>query len=107
MSERKPKPSFVYAFACSDGPAGPVKIGMTDNVQSRLGQIRTSCPFPVTLLHATKLPSRAHADHLEASMHEFYSARWLCGEWFHLDHDIVVQNMRGTERSLQPKDPQS
>lgn len=72
-------PTYLYAIG---NPNGPVKIGISDNPRGRLAQFQTSCPFPITLLHAEPCESRdiAYAD--ERFLHRHLKENHLYGEWF-------------------------
>jgi predicted GIY-YIG superfamily endonuclease len=80
--------NFIYVIGRQDGP---VKVGVTSNPQSRLGQIRTGCPFHVELLHAEPMLSRAHALQHEADFHAVYEEKRLNGEWFDIDAELAIE----------------
>jgi hypothetical protein len=68
---------MIYFIQC--GKNGPIKIGQTDNdVQSRLNQLQTGCPYELKLLWVYT----GH-DYSEAQIHAVLSKERIRGEWFH------------------------
>jgi len=76
------KPVSLYVIGREDGP---VKIGISSDVGSRLTTIQTSCPFKVSLFHEETVASRQDALRHEREIHEVYAERRLHGEWFDMD----------------------
>lgn len=75
---------YIYAIGNEDGP---VKIGITYELGGRLRALRTSCPFPIEIIHAERMPSRSKARRMETVIHAVYREKRLCGEWFSIDAD--------------------
>lgn len=67
----------IYVFSLSPTWDGPVKIGMSQNVQSRLGQIRNGCPYPVYLIDHC-----IGSKELEQEFHRRCRHARIRGEWF-------------------------
>lgn len=68
--------SDVVYFARA-GHGGPVKIGTTSKLCSRLEQIQTGCPFEIDLIGI-----RPGGRDLEFSYHRRFALHRLAGEWF-------------------------
>lgn len=64
---------------CPHGAKNPgrIKIGKTNNPQSRLSALKTGSPFPVKLLAACDWP-----DEVERLIHAAFKDQRLHGEWF-------------------------
>jgi hypothetical protein len=87
---------YIYVF-CFYGrlnePMGPVKIGITSNVVSRLAGVQTGQHQRLHALAAFNTPNREIARQMEASFHlEFASGRRE-GEWFDLAPITVLEKM--------------
>lgn len=66
-----------------------IKIGITENVRTRMHQFKTCSPDPLTLLAEIPMPSRDAALILENMLHgKFYKTR-VRGEWFKRDARIL------------------
>lgn len=73
---------YVVGRKASPWPqAGPTKIGMAGNPQSRLSNLQTSCPFPIDLYATLNLP-RELAAVTEQLAHEAFDSHRMQGEWF-------------------------
>lgn len=70
---------YVYAIGRSNGP---IKIGVTSNLVSRLAGIQTGCFFHAELIFFVSVSKRQHALEIEKSFHSDYSSLRLSGEWF-------------------------
>jgi len=69
---------FIYLIRCE----GFIKIGVSEDVDSRLGTISVCNPYPVTLDHVFALPSAKDAFHVERNIHNALSRYHHKGEWF-------------------------
>lgn len=79
LSERLRPPKvgrFVY-FIQMGNEFGPIKIGVTGDVELRLTKMRTFSPYPLTLLAC--IPG--YTSH-ESTLHELFADHRLEGEWF-------------------------
>lgn len=57
---------------------GKIKIGISDDVTRRMGEIQAMCPVPLELVDTLE-----HSDfEMEATMHRLSSLHWSHGEWF-------------------------
>lgn len=76
-ADGKSKDRKVFVYFLSAEEAGVVKIGVTDDLDRRIGSITRMSPLPLELLLA--IPG----DHkVESQMHERFKAQRLHGEWF-------------------------
>ena len=85
--------TYLYAIG---NPSGPVKIGISDNPEGRLAQFRTSCPFPIQLLHAEPCESREIAFSDEQFLHRHLKENKLWGEWFDVPGHMGIEHVRIT-----------
>jgi hypothetical protein len=78
----------VYVIGVGDCP---VKIGLADNIASRLSTLQVGCPDELVLHHSVKLPW-AIAQDVETAAHRELRDRNRRGEWFdiHFAEAIVV-----------------
>lgn len=66
------------------GRDGPIKIGDTDNVKSRIRQLQTVMPWPLTLLRV--LPSLCHNT---AAIYAHFARARMRGEWFYPTRELL------------------
>jgi hypothetical protein len=64
--------------------AGPVKVGISNNVSARLRGLQTACPYPLQLVHAFLAPDRTIAKSVESAFHHVLREHRTSGEWFDL-----------------------
>lgn len=78
---------YVYLIARREGDRliAPVKVGITNNLGSRLSAIQTSCPFPISLVHSLNFQRRSMARHVEKGFHQVQSSSRAYGEWFDME----------------------
>lgn len=84
---------YVIAVDRPDQPAGPVKVGVTRNVGSRLGSLQTGCPFPLKVVHIFPVPDRDIALGAERAFHTVLKKHRMSGEWFDLSPKAAVEFM--------------
>jgi hypothetical protein len=93
--------TYLYIM-CFEGrphePLGPVKVGITSNVQSRLASVQTGCHRRLAVLAALPIPDRENARRVEAEIHKLGIHWRLEGEWFDLDPIIVLEVACGVYR---------
>ncbi len=73
---------YVFAHKSEAGMVGPVKIGISKDVNARLSTIRTSCPYPIDLAYVFECQNRDIARNIEQSFHQVQSDKRTHGEWF-------------------------
>lgn len=64
-----------------------VKIGMSDNPQSRLASLQTGNHLELGIWFSHEFPNAAQ---VEAALHVRFAATHLRGEWFYLTHDQLT-----------------
>lgn len=86
--------SYVYVIAVGgeDGPfQSPVKIGMTDNPDARLADIRPCSPLGISFSFLHRTSSREVARSLERAAHGFFRDQLISYEWFDVDPDLAAE----------------
>lgn len=68
----------LYFIQGQNTPGGPIKIGLANNVDSRLRDIQACSPIPLHVLHKLSGASRE----VETSLHVRFGKDRLHGEWF-------------------------
>lgn len=94
--------SRVYVFSAGEF----IKIGIAENVVTRLQVTRTHCPLPVELAYQSEPMRRWLAKELERDAHARLEPFWVTGEWFRIgvsDAVPVVEEIAGL-RPLSPED---
>lgn len=81
--------TFVYAIGSEDGP---VKFGITTNLESRLRSLQTGSPQKLELIWVFTVPEREAALAMERRIHEVASRR-LAGEWFDIDAVVAFEHL--------------
>lgn len=84
---------YIIAVARPGEPMGPVKIGITSSVKSRLATLQTACPYPLKLVHAFTAPDIDSARSVEKAFHEVQARHRSYGEWFNLSPIVALQLM--------------
>ena len=69
--------SYLYLIECE----GLHKIGIANDVRSRLAQLQTGNPFPLKVVLCFEF---GNASPIEQSLHQKFSAKRHVGEWFEL-----------------------
>ncbi len=70
--------TFVYAIRCGDW----IKIGVASNIESRMGAMRTNCPYPLALVGSRRFPNASAALRVEKLLHQELAGQRHMGEWF-------------------------
>jgi hypothetical protein len=86
MNEREPIVYFIQA-----GDAGPIKIGTTLNLTSRLSELQCGCPDELRVLGS--IPG-SHA--LESELHARFATHRYRGEWFVATRNLLNYIKRHT-----------
>lgn len=80
---------YVYLIKSSKA----LKIGVSDNPQTRLTGLQTSNPERLELIYTIQCQNRDDALRLESILHRRYQQDLLNGEWFNLDPDAVISDL--------------
>jgi hypothetical protein len=96
------KTCCVYVIGkITDGlMTGPSKIGISNNLSSRLATIQTSCPFKIDYAYMFECPEREWALALERSFHVTQRALKIQGEWFDIEPLLAVHLLCISYRAL-------
>jgi len=87
------KESVVYFIQSERG--GPVKIGISTNVQGRLASLQTGFPYPLKVLATTP-----GGEGIEKGLHDIFAEHRLSGEWFKPEKelmDLITRLMNGED----------
>ena len=81
-------------------PEGPVKIGYTKDLRSRIGAIKTGYPHPMDFIEHMEMPPKEDGLSIERAMHSALKDHRLRGEWFDItgEHAVDVGNKIMEER---------
>lgn len=82
----------VYFIA--DDFDGPVKIGISSNIDRRIPQLQTGNPRPLKLMGFIKTETREEDFELEREFHKIYRVKNISGEWFCLHPNEVLDAIR-------------
>ena len=77
----------AFLYAIRSGSTSAVKIGITNDVQSRMKKMQTNNPLPLRLVTMIAIPEAANA---ERHIHQYCARYHIRGEWFDIDHDSDV-----------------
>lgn len=72
-------------YFIQQGDAGPIKIGWSKNVRSRLAGLQTANPYPLRLLLVLDGEERD-----ERRLHDWFGTERLNGEWFKSDGEVAA-----------------
>ncbi|BEV44788.1 GIY-YIG nuclease family protein [Afipia carboxidovorans] len=81
---------YVIAFKKDGVFSGPVKVGYTKNLESRLKSIQTGCPGAIDFAYVFEMPNKEAARYLEGSFHGTQSERRAHGEWYDCEPVIAI-----------------
>ena len=74
--------STYCIYFIQQGGKGPIKVGMTSDVDARINSLQTANPYKLTLIKRIYARSKAHAVQLERYVHRCFSYARMDGEWF-------------------------
>lgn len=78
-----------YVYFISDGEY--LKIGISNNPESRLRTLQTSNARPLEIIHVIPTHSKESALSLEGQLHDRLAEHRLSGEWFNMDGYEAIQ----------------
>lgn len=82
--------TFVYIIGAQDGP---VKVGITTSLLSRLRSLQTGSSHKLELLYVYTALTRADAVKMEQWFHEVHAENRLEGEWFDLSAELAIEGL--------------
>lgn len=74
--------------------SGAIKIGIADSVDRRLQSLQTGNHELLTVVYSLKVGSREIALAMERLFHERYAADSVRGEWFFVDTERLIDDIR-------------
>lgn len=80
--------THLYVIGRADGP---VKVGISTSLRSRLAILQTGCPFRLSVLHSREFSSQKEAFEHEQAFHRDLAEYRLVGEWFKLDASTAIE----------------
>lgn len=86
-----PNSCCVYVIVAT---SGAVKIGITSNVDTRLKELQTGNHEQLSVLYKLEVANRTIATAIESLLHDRYARHALRGEWFSVDADRLVEDIR-------------
>jgi len=72
-----------------------VKVGIAENVESRLQVLRTHCPLPASLEYCSKPMARPLAKRVEALCAYELADKAVRGEWYECSPEEVIEKIKG------------
>jgi predicted GIY-YIG superfamily endonuclease len=84
------KQHVIYVIGRQEGP---VKVGITSAIDSRLAAIQTGCHFEIDLFYYRACRDRDHALMHERNFHRDYAHKRLAGEWFDFGPDYAADGI--------------
>lgn len=86
------KKAGYFVYFISDGQF--VKIGISNDVDKRLGDLQVGNPKPLTVLFSVPVRNKKDALELEYRLHNVYHQFARCGEWFDILNYINVEEFQ-------------
>lgn len=86
------KKAGYFVYFISDGQF--VKIGISNDVMKRLGDLQVGNPKPLTVLFSVPVRNKKDALELEYRLHNVYREFARCGEWFDILNYIKVEEFQ-------------
>ena len=83
----------LVVYFVQSGTDGPIKIGSSEDLASRLSTLQTGCAEPIRLLGAVRVSDPV----VERRLHRHLSEHRLRGEWFapHPDVFAALERLSG------------
>lgn len=79
----------IELYLISEGPSGPVKVGVSKDCGNRAKELQTGNARPLSLVAAWRM-DRAEAFRTERELREELEDRALVGEWFSLGDEFML-----------------
>ncbi len=84
--------NFLYLIGTVNGP---VKVGVTTNLRSRLMSLQTGCHFRLDIFGLWPFQTAEQAKWHERAFHDENQDQRLKGEWFSMDAFAAVDHIVG------------
>ncbi len=72
----------MNVYFIRSGKKGPIKIGVANNVSSRLSELQIGNPFELSIVAIIPFSSRKKAESFEKKIHKRFVDQRIRGEWF-------------------------
>lgn len=82
---------YVYLIQAGSKRNSPVKIGMTNNYETRIKTLQTGNHQVLRFLSVIKCESRSHARRVENALHEILKSQNILGEWFKIQKSNIYK----------------
>jgi hypothetical protein len=91
--------AFVYFIQQED--KGPIKIGLTEDILSRLVDLQVGNPHDLYL----RAFIRDAGHEIEVALHKLFSADRIRGEWFGPSRELrkLIESLVGSDHLLSPR----
>jgi transposase len=99
----------VYFIAYGNKDHSPVKVGYTSDIDTRISNLQTCCPYKLKLIMTIPCESKSMAAKLERFLHNRLKRGTMQGEWFRWDrcgqfvpkaiHDFFHENNEDYKQS--------
>ena len=88
-ADRPPEQKRVYILGCGDH----IKVGIANNVQSRILELQIGNPARIVKLWETVPMTRLEATRLERRVHQELADTRISGEWFECSADLAMSTI--------------
>ena len=82
--------TFLYCIGTEDGP---VKVGITGNLGSRLAALQNGSATKLEIIWVYTTEDRNAALNMERAFHEVYAEHRLQGEWFQITAELAFEGL--------------
>ena len=82
-----------------------IKVGIAEDIRSRLIVFRTHCPLPVEVAYCSKPMLRPAAREIEVACHTHLIERHIRGEWFEAKAEDAIRFLSGLAPELPKESP--
>lgn len=102
MQNKHGPTNYVYVIGATGG-LGPVKVGITNDLERRLSQIQSGSPVKLSVIYYLRLATTANVRGIEQAVHRELARDHAHGEWFNVSAvsawDCVQIYCEGVPRS--------
>lgn len=88
--------SYVYIIQNGKSKSAPIKIGMSDDPQSRLAQLQTGNPVELLFVATIPCKDRVQARRMESHLHNRLARINIRGEWFKSTNGDINRVLKDT-----------
>lgn len=92
---------YVYLIQAGTKKNSPVKIGMTNNYESRIKTLQTGNHQVLRFLAVIKCESRSHARRVESTLHHILKSQNILGEWFKIQKSNIYKAINAMANNVE------